>query len=77
MIENFIIQSRDILDSVIINNKNTISEMPEVQILSLLLDHDEALSNKKINVDIFQSEICGMVDSKSLPHDGLLNATID
>ena len=47
MIDAFIIQARDILDSVIINNKNTISEMPEVQILSLLLDHDEALINKK------------------------------
>ena len=41
MIENFIIQSRDILDSIIINDNITSSKMPAVQILSLLLEHDE------------------------------------
>ena len=40
MIDAFIIQAGDPLDGVIINNKSYISEMPEVQLLSLLLEHD-------------------------------------
>ena len=41
MIDAFIIQYGDLLDSVIINNKITISEMPEVQLSALLVEHDE------------------------------------
>ena len=40
MICAFIIQAEDLLDSVIINNKITISEMPTVQLSALLLEHD-------------------------------------
>ena len=41
MIDDFIIQAGDLLDSVIINNEITISEMPVVQLSALLLEHDE------------------------------------
>ena len=41
MIDAFIIQDEDILYSIIINNKITISEMPAVQVSALLLEHDE------------------------------------
>ena len=41
MIDNFIIQARDILDSVIINTKIIISEMEEVQLYALLLEYDQ------------------------------------
>ena len=37
MIDAFIIKSEDLLNSVIINNKITISEMPAVQILAPLI----------------------------------------
>ena len=40
MNDTFIIQSGDILDSVIINNEISISEMPAVQLLALLLESD-------------------------------------
>ena len=40
-IDDFIIQSGDLLDIIIINNEIPISKMPSVQILALLLDHDE------------------------------------
>ena len=43
MIDNFVIQAGDILDKVIINNKITIYDMPAVQILALLLEHDEVI----------------------------------
>ena len=41
MIDFFIIQSGDLLDSAIINDEITISEMPEVQLLTLILVRDE------------------------------------
>ena len=41
MIDDFIIQACDILDSIIINNEITISEMPAVQLSALLLEYDE------------------------------------
>ena len=41
MVDAFIIQSVDLLDTVIINNEITISEMPAVQLLDLLLERDE------------------------------------
>ena len=41
MIDSFIIQDGDLLDSVIINKEITISEMPAVQLSALLLEHDE------------------------------------
>ena len=49
MIEVFIIQSGDLLDSVIINNEITISDMPVVQVLALLLGHDEVVEQFKNN----------------------------
>ena len=47
IIDNFIIKSGDILDSVIINNEITISEMPAVQLLDLLHEHDEVFEKFK------------------------------
>ena len=47
MIDAFIIQAVDILDSAIINNEIIIYEMPEVQLLALLLEHDDFFSNSK------------------------------
>ena len=41
MIDGFIIQSGYLLDSVIINNKITIYEIPEVQLSALHLEYDE------------------------------------
>ena len=41
MIESFIIQAGYILDSIIINKKITISDMPVVQLSAILLEHDE------------------------------------
>ena len=41
MIDAFIIQDRDLLDSIIINNKVNIYEMPAVQLLALLIEHDD------------------------------------
>ena len=41
MIDAFIIQAGDILDSLIINNKITIYEMPAVQLSDLLIEHDK------------------------------------
>ena len=41
MIDAFIIQDEDLLDSVIIENKITISEMSAAQFSALLLEHDE------------------------------------
>ena len=41
MIDVLIIQAVDILDSAIINNEIIIYEMPEVQLLALLLEHDD------------------------------------
>ena len=43
IIEAFIIQAGYLLDSVIINNKITISEMSAVQLSALLLEHDEII----------------------------------
>ena len=40
IIDTFIIHAGDLLYSVIINNEITISEMPAVQLLSLLFEHD-------------------------------------
>ena len=39
MINTFIIQAGYLFDSVIINNKITITEIPAVQNLALLLEH--------------------------------------
>ena len=47
MIDAFIIQYGYILDSVIINNKITISEMPVVQLLDLLLERDDFFEQLK------------------------------
>ena len=47
IIDAFIIQAGYILDAVIVNNKITISEMPEVQLLALLLEHDEVFEQCK------------------------------
>ena len=47
MIEVFKIQAGDVLDSVIVNNDITIYEMPEVQLLALLLEHDEVFEQFK------------------------------
>ena len=49
MIDTFIIQAGDILDSVIINNNITVSEMPAVQFLDLLLEYDEIFEQFKNN----------------------------
>ena len=40
IIDAFIIQAGDILDSFIIDNEITISDIPAVQISDLLLEHD-------------------------------------
>ena len=47
MIDAFIIQDGDLLDSIIVNNEITISEMPAVQISALLLEHDEIFEQFK------------------------------
>ena len=47
MTDAFIIQAGDLLDSVIINNEITISDMPVVQPLDLLLDHDNIFEQFK------------------------------
>ena len=47
MIDAFIIQAGDLLDSVINNNKITISEVPAVQLSDLLLEHDEVSEQLK------------------------------
>ena len=47
MIDAFIIQSGDLLDSVIINNEINIYDMPEVQLPALLLEHDEVFEQFK------------------------------
>ena len=52
MIEVFVVRAGDLLGSVIINNKITISGMPAVQIPALLLEHDDFLSNLKNNYKI-------------------------
>ena len=46
-IDPFIIQDGYLLDSVIINNKITISEIPEVQLSALFLQHDEVFEQLK------------------------------
>ena len=53
-IDAFIIQAGDLLDRVIINNEITISEMPSVQLLDPLLEHDEVFEQlKKIIKEIY------------------------
>ena len=47
MIDTFIIQAGDLLYSVIINNKITISEIPAVQLPALLIEHDESFEQLK------------------------------
>ena len=47
MIDAFIIQYGYLLDSVIIYNEITISDMPEVQLLALLIEHDECFEQLK------------------------------
>ena len=47
IIDAFIIQARYPLDNVIINKKITISEIPAVQLLALLIEHDEVFEQFK------------------------------
>ena len=47
MIDTFLIQAEDLLDSNIIKNKINISEMPSVQLSALLLEHDEVFEQLK------------------------------
>ena len=47
MIDAFIVQSGDILDSIIINIEITIYDKPVVQLLALLLEHDEVFEQLK------------------------------
>ena len=49
MIDAFIIKYGDILDSVIINKDTNIYDMPAVQILAPLLEHDEVFEQLKNN----------------------------
>ena len=49
MIDNFIMQAGDLLDRVITNNEIYIYEMPAVQILALLLDHDKNFEQLRNN----------------------------
>ena len=49
IIDDFIVQAGDILDSVIINNNITVSEMPAVQFSDLLLEYDEIFEQFKNN----------------------------
>ena len=49
MIEDFTIQTRNLLDRLIVDNEVTISEIPEVQISDLLLEHDELFEQFKNN----------------------------
>ena len=80
MIDTFIIQSGDPLDSVIINDDINISEMPVVQLLDLLLEHDNFFEKFKNNCIVHEA-ILELVDAYSRcqvpPLDELLNATID
>ena len=41
MIVAFIIQDGDLLDRVIINKKITVYDIPAVQLLALLIEHDD------------------------------------
>ena len=50
IIDASIIQAGDILDSIIINNGITISEMTAVQLLALLLEYKEFL--RKLNKEL-------------------------
>ena len=83
MIDDFIVQAGDILDSVIINNRINISDMPVVQLQAIILEHDEVFEQfkEKLKNDIVQAEIREIGDSRGrcqvLPLDELLNATID
>ena len=47
------------MDIVIINNKIIISEITEAQVLAILLEHDEVLSNLENNIknDIVEEEM--------------------
>ena len=47
MIDGFTIQSGDILDSIIINYDITISDIPAVQLLAILLEYDEVFEQFK------------------------------
>ena len=47
IISTFIIRAGDLLDAVIINSEITISKMPAVQLLDLLLEHDEVFEQLK------------------------------
>ena len=56
IIEDSMIQSVDILDSVIIINKITLSEMPVVQLLALLLEHVEVFEQLKKELNMIYSK---------------------
>ena len=83
MIDAFIIQAVYILDSAIINNETTISEMPAVLPSVLLLGHDEFCVQFKrgFKNDIVQASIFELGDvhirCQVPPLDELLNVTID
>ena len=47
IIEAFIIQAEDLLNSVIINNENNISDILVVQPSALLIEHDEFFEQLK------------------------------
>ena len=47
MIDAFITQAVDLSDSAIVNNEITIDEIPEVQLLVVLLEHDDFFCNLK------------------------------
>ena len=65
MIDAFLIQAGDLLDSLIINNESTISKMSAVKLLSLLLEHDEVFEQLKRELinDAVQAEICELGDA--------------
>ena len=54
IIEDFIIQAGDLLDSVIIDHGITISEMPEFQLSALTLEHDEIFERFKKEVKMIK-----------------------
>ena len=56
MIDAFIIQTGDLLDSVIIDNGITISEIPAVQLLALLLEHGEFFEQFKKELKMILSK---------------------
>ena len=68
----FIIQAGYLLDTVIINNEINFSDIPAVQLLVLLLEHDDCFEQlKKLKM------IQPVVNAKPPPPEKLLDSTID